>query len=191
MQIQVHGHQIDVGDALREHIETSLSSSVEKFIDRPFDANVYISKQRNTFHVQCSVHVGAGITVQSHANSDEPYVAFDSAVERLETQLRRNKRRLKNHHKSQRSLRTESLMAQNYVLAAEPEDDDPEGPTEPAIIAETHTQISLLTVGEAVMRMDLEDTPAFMFRNKSHGRLNMVYRRPDGNVAWLDPQIAE
>ncbi len=192
MQIQVHGNQLDVGDALREHVEESLGASVTKYFDRPFEANVYFSRQKNTFHVQCSVHIGAGINVQSHFDANDPYVAFDNAVDRLQTQLRRYKRRLKNHHKSQRSLRSEDLIAQNYVLAAEPEGaEESDEPMEPAIIAETNKQISTLTVGEAVMRMDLEDMPAFMFRNKSHGRLNMVYRRPDGNVAWLDPQIAE
>lgn len=192
MQIQVHGQQIDVGDALRQHIDDSLTVCVSKFFDRPFDANVYLSKQRNNFHVQCSVHIGAGITVQSHADAGDPYVSFDNAVSRLETQLRRYKRRLTNHHKSQRAQRAENLMAQNYVLAADADEgEELEEATEPAIIAETHTQVSTLTVGEAVMRMDLDDMPAFMFRNKSHGRLNMVYRRPDGNVAWLDPQISD
>lgn len=192
MQIQVHGNHLDIGDALREHVEESLGASVAKFLDRPFEANVYFSRQRNTFHVQCSVHIGAGINVQSHFDASDPYVAFDSAMERFETQLRRYKRRLKNHHKSQRSVRSEDLIAQNYVLASEPEGaEESDEPMEPVIIAETNKRISTLTVGEAVMRMDLEDMPAFMFRNKSHGRLNMVYRRPDGNVAWLDPQIAD
>lgn len=178
---------------MRDHVEDKLEGIVGKFFDRPFDANVYFSRQRSMFHVQCSVHIGAGITVQGHYDSDDPYTAFDFAAARLEKQLRRYKRRLTNHHRAQKSDRFDTTPAQSYVLAEEDyeEFNEPDVPKEPAIIAEIESQIETLTVGEAVMRMDLEDIPAFMFRNKSHGRLNMIYRRPDGNVGWLDPRTAD
>jgi ribosomal subunit interface protein len=188
MQVLITGKQIDVGEALRTHVEDRLTIGVGKYFDRAIDAHVVFSRQGPRYRVDCAVHVGAGINVQSHAEVDEIYASFDVAADRIEKRLRRYKRRLRNHHKAPQG---ESLPAQAYVIEAEAEDAvEPENAHEfqPVIVAEASTEIAQLTVGEAVMRMDLANLPAMMFRNSGHGGLNVVYRRPDGNIGWIDPQ---
>ncbi len=150
------------------------------------------SRQGPMYRADCSVHVGSGITLQSHGEAGEIYSSFDVAADRVEKRLRRYKRRLRGHP---RSNPEEAIAAQSYVIAPDTEvaeGVDDEGWQEgeenhPVIIAETATKIDSLTVGEAVMRMDLADLPALMFRNRAHGGLNVVYRRPDGNIGWIDP----
>jgi hypothetical protein len=137
-----------------------------------------------------AVHIGRGIQIQAQGDADEPYPAFDTAAEHLAKRLRRYKSRLRDHHK--RSGPTaETLLARQVILAADDSDrelaeDDVAG--SPAVVAEMTTEIASLTVSEAVMRMDLADQPALMFRNSSHDGLNMIYRRSDGNIGWIDPR---
>ena len=187
MQVTVKGKQMDVGDSLRGQVETRLEGSVSKYFNNPIEATVVFAKIRNGFEADSSVHIGSGITLQSHGEGDDAHVAFDSALERLEKQLRRYKRRINDHHKSPRGKTT---PAQSYVLAPEAEDDSDSEADAPLIIAEGTTDLPEVTVGEAVMRMDLADAPVFMFHNSAHGHLNVVYRRADGNVGWIDPSPA-
>ena len=188
MQVLITGKQLSVGEALRTHVEGRLSLGVAKYFDHAIDAHVVFSREGPLIRTDCSVHVGSGINVQSHAEIDEIYASFDVAADRIEKRLRRYKRRLRSHHKAGPR---ESEPVASYVIAAEHEDaQEPDGPDgfQPVIVAETTTQISLLTVGEAVMRMDLANLPVMMFRNSAHGGLNVVYRRQDGNVGWIDPR---
>ncbi len=140
----------------------------------------------------------AGFSVQSGGEAEDAYVAFDSAAERIDKRLRRHKRRLKNHHHAKESEAQADQDATAYVLAADDDDvpadatdgaEAPEG--EPLVIAEMRTSIPQLSVSEAVMRLDLTDLPALLFRNSARGNLNVVYRRGDGNVGWIDPDLAE
>lgn len=187
MKISVQGKQLDVGDALRERIESTVEQIAAKYFSNPIDATVTMSRDASVFRADVIVHVGKGISVKSEGSNNDPHVAFDGAAERIDKQLRRYKRRLRDHH---RGHSEEALPAAQYVLAAEAEDSpEPEAVDgwEPVVVAEMATEIEMLTVGEAVMRMDLASAPALMFRNRAHGGLNMVYRRPDGNVGWVDP----
>lgn len=191
MEIQVHGKQIDVGDALRAHVTDRLADGVDKYFDSAVDGHVTLSRDAHLVRVDCGVHVGHGIRLQSHGEASDPYAAFDQALERIEKRLRRYKRRLKDHHRRKTSgekAEMEMIRAASYVLAGEDEDAAAE-PVEdqPIIIAEAMTEIPMATVGEAVMRMDLADASVMMFRNAGHGGLNVVYKRPDGNVGWIDP----
>jgi len=191
MQVQVSGKQIDIGDALRGHVQGRLEALVTKYFDRAIDAGVVFTREAHLFSADCAVHVGSGISVKASGSAAEIYASFDAALERIEKQLRRYKRRLRNHHAARRDRGGEVEPAQAYVLAAEPDGHDEE-PVElkPVIVAETAVEIDTLTVGEAVMRLDLADQPALMFRNRSHGGLNMIYRRPDGTIGWVDPAKA-
>ncbi|MEQ8814446.1 MAG: ribosome-associated translation inhibitor RaiA [Thalassobaculum sp.] len=187
MKISVQGKQLDVGDALRERIESTVEQIAAKYFSNPIDATVTLSRQGPGFKADINVHVGKGISVTSEGTNGDAHAAFDGAAERIDKQLRRYKRRLRDHH---RGHSEEAAPAAQYVLAAEA-DDTPEPETvdgwEPVVVAEMETTIEVLTVGEAVMRMDLASAPALMFRNRGHGGLNMIYRRPDGNVGWVDP----
>lgn len=187
MHISVKGKQLDVGVAWRGHVEENLPAVVGKYFDKAQDAQVTLTKQGSTFSVDLVVHVGKRILVQSHGATGDAYSAFDEAAEHLAKRLRRYKRRLRDHH-HQRPDQADTLLAQQYVLAGEDSESESEERDEPMVIAEMETVIETLSVGEAVMRMDLANLSAMMFRNRAHGGLNMVYLRGDGNIGWVDPR---
>ena len=195
MQISITGKQMDVGDALRSHTEGTLPTTVEKYFGNAMEGHVVFSRDGPLFRADISVHVGRGIVVQGQAAHADPHAAFDSASERIGKQLRRHKRRLRNHHNRVKDGNLETVPAQQYVVAPDDWSEDDDGASgaadPPVVIAEMTTEIATLTPGEAVMRLDLADIPAMMFRNSSHGGLNVVYRRPDGNVGWIDPRNIE
>lgn len=186
MQTTVTGHQIDIGAALRAHIEDSLDATVDKYFGDAVEATVVMSRESHQFRADISVHVFRGLHVRGHDVADDAYAAFDIASAHIGKRLRRHKRRLRDHHNSKRVVDT--LPAQQYVLAGYDADEGGEAAGDnPVIIAEDTTHIEELTVSEAVMRLDIADLPALMFRNAGSGGLNVVYRRADGNVGWIDP----
>lgn len=192
MNLTVKGKNIDVGDALKTRASESLDHIFGKYFSNPIEANVTMSKQAHLFTAQISVHVGRGILLQSEGAADQANSAYDIAAETLARRLRRYKRRLRDHH---RALSEDRRTSQYTVLAQEPEEaEEPEaghgsGDTNPVVVAEMQTTIPTLTVGEAVMRLDLANQQAMMFLNRAHGGLNMVYRRNDGNIGWVDPGL--
>ncbi len=187
MKLSVKGKQIDVGDALRQHVETQLGEIVGKFFGQSLEASVTFSREAHMFRADITVHAGRGLMLQSNGSASEPYPAFDQAAERISERLRRHKNRLKKHH--QETKPSEAVEAHAFVLNAEQADAaEGEGTADnPLVIAEMTMPIEVLTVSEAVMRLDLGDLPALMFRNRAHGGLNMIYRRPDGHIGWVDP----
>lgn len=196
MKITVTGKNIDVGDALRTHIEGRLGEGLVKFFNDTHEAGVILTKEKYFFTADCTVHAGHDLYLQSHGEAEDVYAAFDAAADKLEKRLRRYKRRLSDHHKQRLEREQQEWRAAAYVLAGPAEEQDEieaegENGVEPVIIAETTLNIPELTVGEAVMRMDLADQPAFMFRNSAHGGVNVVYRRTDGNIGWVDPANAK
>lgn len=189
MQLIVKGKQLDVGDALRTHVADSLSTTVGKYFTKPLEANVVFSREAHLFKADIQVHVGRGIMVQSASEATEPYPAFDTACDKIAKRLRRYKSRLRGHHNGEG---TEALPARYQILEAEGDTQHVDGEevaeaVHPVVIAEMQTHIETLTVSEAVMRMELGELPALMFRNRAHGGMNLVYRRTDGNVGWVDP----
>ena len=189
MQLSVQGRQIDVSDAFRNHVEDALGTIFNKYFGDAIEASVTLSREAHLLKAVVTAHVGRNIQLTAQVEADAPYTAFDMAADRLSKRLRRHKRRLRDHHKADSGL--ESIPAQQYILAGitvEHEEDAPAADGQPAVVAEMTTEVPTLTVGEAVMRMDLAELPAMMFRNKAHGGLNMIYRRPDGNIGWVDPR---
>jgi len=202
MQLTVTGKQIEIGDVLRRHIESSLGSILDKYFKTAIEAHVVLSKEAYLSRAEISIHIGRGIVVNARAASAEVYPGFDAAAERLAKQLRRYKRRLRDHHaKAREGVGVGgSERATDYVLAPindEAEGDEPEdygveadgADGAPAVIAEMSTDLPSLTVGEAAMRLDLAEASVLLFRNRSHGELNLVYRRADGNIGWIDPEL--
>jgi ribosomal subunit interface protein len=187
MQIQITGKHIDVGDALRSHIETKLQSFRDRFFEGSVHGHVTLEKRRSFFLTDCTLHLATGLVLQSHAEEATAMASSDAAMAHLEKQLKKYKQRLKDHHRNPRTDRTQR-NASAYVI---PHDDDHEG-DEPSgmhapVIAETATKIPELSVSEAVMQLDISTTNFVLFHNSKEGRLNVVYRRPDGNIGWLDP----
>ncbi len=187
MRYKISGKQIDVGDALKTHVEQELASVVEKYAERPTDAHVVFSKNAAAFACEATVHLSTGLTAQASGQAHEIYAAFDACSEKMEKQLRRYKRRLKDHHRA-RAEPVELSGASAYILASETEggDSEPES-LQPIIVAEMETRIPSLSVGEAVMQMELAGVPVLVFRNEGKDGLNVVYRRDDGNIGWIDP----
>lgn len=186
MQLSVNGKQVDVGDALRSHIEESLPTAVGKYFDHSTDSQVTVAKENHNFRVDIQVHVGKRVLVQGQGNTGDAYSAYEEALEHVSKRLRRYKRRLRDH---KGRAQDETLPALQYVLQAEPENhEEPDG-DQPIIVAEMPAEIETMSVGEAVMRMDLANVPAMLFRSSKHGGLNLVYQRQDGNIGWVDPEI--
>ena len=190
MQLSVQGRQIDVSDAFRNHVEDALGAIFNKYFGDAIEASVTLSREAHLLKAVVTAHVGRNIQLTAQGEAEAPYTAFDMAADRLSKRLRRHKRRLRDHHKAESGL--ESIPAQQYILSGIPAEDGEEDAKavegQPAVVAEMTTEVPTLTVGEAVMRMDLAELPAMMFRNKAHGGLNMIYRRSDGNIGWVDPR---
>ncbi|HAJ90707.1 MAG TPA: ribosome-associated translation inhibitor RaiA [Rhodospirillaceae bacterium] len=198
MELAIHGKQMDVGDALRTHVTTRLEDINSKYFNRAIDVNVTFSPESHSFiksHV--SLRVGRDIMVQASAIEPNAYAAFDSAAEKVAKQLGRYKRRLRDHHERlEQSPEAELTKARDYILAIKEidglsdkdvEDEDVPHGNDPLIIAEAAMHIQKMSVSDAVMRMDLSGQSALLFRNPKNNRLNMVYRRTDGNIGWVEP----
>lgn len=187
MRIRISGKQIDVGEALSAHVENRLSQAIGKYFDRPVDGVVVFSRDGHGFRCDASVHLSASLTAKAQGSGSEIYEAFDRTAERIEKQIRRHHRRLKNHH-NDKAERIEAFAAPSYVLKAREDDDGAVAANgEPVIVAELQTDIHLLSVSDAVMRMELAHAPFLMFKNAANGRLNVVFQREDGNIGWIDP----
>ena len=188
MHYQITGKQIDVGQALQTHVETELSEILDKYAGRPTDANIVFSKSGHEYVCETTVHLSTGLTAQAKNHATEIYAAFDGCSEKMDKQLRRYKRRLKDHHK-ERSQPVELSDAGSYILASTDESDDaPNDAVSGMIVAEMEMKIQSLSVGEAVMQMELADKQMLVFRNEKHNGINVVFRRDDGNIGWVDPR---
>ncbi|MBL3584862.1 ribosome-associated translation inhibitor RaiA [Rhodovulum sulfidophilum] len=185
MLYQISGKQIDIGEALQTHVKDELTVAVSKYADRATDANVVFSRNAHQFVCEATVHLSTGLTAQASAQATEIYAAFDSCCDKLEKQLRRYKRRLKDHHR-ERSEPVELSGGSAYILASTEEGDESDS-LQPMIIAEMETQIPSISVGEAVMQMELRGAPLLVFRNEKTGKINVVHAREDGNVGWIEP----
>lgn len=187
MRYQISGKQIDIGAALQTHVQAELGSVVDKYAERPTDANIVFSKSGHEHVCEATIHLSTGLTAQAKAHEPEIYAAFDSCAAKMEKQLRRYKRRLKDHHR-ERSEPVELSNASSYILASDQVSESQEPETlQPMIVAEMETKIPSLSVGEAVMQMELAGAPVLVFRNEAKDGLNVVYRREDGNIGWIDP----
>ena len=187
MRYQISGKQIDIGEALQIHVKTELDIVIQKYAERPTDANIVFSRSAHEYVCETTIHLSTGLTAQAKAHATEIYAAFEACSTKMEKQLRRYKRRLKDHHKD-RVQPVELMGASSYILASEDSPDAAEPETlQPIIVAEMETQIQSFSVGEAVMQMELAGAPVLVFRNESNDGLNVVYRRDDGNIGWIDP----
>ena len=189
MRVQISGKQIDVGDALQSHVKDMLALTLEKYSQRPTDALATFSRDAHEYVCEATVHLSSGMTASAKARATEIYAAFDGCAEKLDKQLRRYKRRLKDHHR-ERQEPVEFGGGSSYILAApeEASDDEPDS-LAPMIIAEMEAKIPALSVGEAVMQMELVGGQLLVFQNEKHRGVNIVFRRDDGNIGWIDPRL--
>jgi ribosomal subunit interface protein len=187
MRYQISGKQIDIGMSLQTHVRTELDEVVQKYAERPTDALVVFSKSAHEFACETTVHLSTGLIATAKAKDTEIYAAFNSCCAKMEKQLRRYKRRLKDHHKD-RTQPVELFGGSSYILASDDGTEQSEPETlQPVIVAEMEAKIPSLSVGEAVMQMELAGVPVLVFRNENKDGVNVVYRRDDGNIGWIDP----
>jgi ribosomal subunit interface protein len=194
MQVQISGKHVDVGEALRTRISDHLLGSIGKYFERGGDADVVLSRDGHGFRIDCVVSLASGQRLQSHGLGMDAHGAFDQALAKIETRIRRYKRRLKSHSVAAEAKAAE--VAASYVLRAPDDADDiddwddesPGHPPAAMVIAESQEELRTMTVSMAVMDLDLTEQPAIVFRNAAHGGLSVVYRRVDGNIGWIDPQ---
>ena len=188
MRYQISGRQIDIGEALQTHVKAELGEVVEKYAQRPTDAVIVFSRAAHEYVCESVIHLSTGLTAQAKGHATEIYAAFESCREKMDKQLRRYKRRIRNHHNT-RTAPVEFAQGSSYILApTEEPEDDTDDLTQPIVIAEMETKIPAVTVGEAVMMLELGGQKMLVFRNEGHGGVNVVYRRDDGNIGWIDPR---
>ncbi len=192
MHVTVAGKQVETGEALKVHVRDGLEIITRKYFDHALEANVTFHRSRAHFACDINLKAGRGLTMRAEGEGPDAHRAFEEAAEHLAKRLRRYRRRVNEHARSFATGREAEPPAgrERVLQAIEDEGEEPvagNGADHGAIIAEHPTDITLMTVGEAVMRMDLGQVPVLMFRNKSTRALNVVYRRGDGHVGWIDP----
>jgi len=191
MEIRVSGHQVDTGDALRAHVDERLTGIADKYFSRSISANVTFSRgpHDNGFRCDIVAHVMQGVILKGSGQAMEAHPAFDQAADRIETQLRRYMRRLKDRNSASNGLNGFDQAAGYTVFQPTPAEEEVEG-EHPVVIAETRVDVPDASVSDAVMMLDLRNTTALLFRNVGTGTFNMVYRRDDGTIGWVEPQRA-
>ena len=192
MEIRVSGHQVDTGEALRQHVEGRMSAIADKYFERALSSHVTFGKGPHDHAFTCDIvaHVMQGVILKGSGQAQDAHPAFEQAADRIEKQLRRYMRRLKDRHSTAADRDTLVRVdgEASYTVFAPPLDDHEEPSDNPPIVAETRVDIPDASVSDAVMLLDLRDTPALLFRNSGTGNFNMVYRRQDGTIGWVEPK---
>ena len=198
MSLRVSGKNLDIGNALRTHIHARIETATSKYFPGKYPntilGHVTIEPEGAGFRTDCTLHLKSGITLQANADAHDPYASFNRAADRIEKRLQRHKSRLRKQHGSDADTETAQAgtvsMATDYVLAAPTEDEEEIGDFEAVVIAESPLRLKQMPVADAVMELDLSGAPVMVFRHAAHGRLNIVYRRMDGHIGWIDPVAA-
>jgi len=191
MQIQIASKGIDVSQALRARISERLEEMMDKYIHREGDAQVSVSREGSGFRTLCSVHLPSGATMEAQGKAQEAYPATDEALEHMEKRLRRYKRRLKDHSQKAKAKEAAMFVLENPIASDDGLEDEEavsDLTDEPMVIAESTRQIKTLTPGMAALELGLADSGVVIFHNARHGRLNVVFKRADGHIGWVDPK---
>ena len=186
MNIQFTGKNVDPGEAYKTYVSEKFVSNLEKYIGPDVSGHVRLERERNHFRTECSIRLRSGLLLEARGDAADAYASADAAVEHLEKRVRRHKRRLKSHHNG-RDVPLNEVAAWDYTVRADTNDEESED-HHPVIVAESERGILELPVSEAVMHLDLTESSFLVFKNAGHGGLNIVYRRPDGHIGWIDPK---
>jgi ribosomal subunit interface protein len=190
MSLRISGKHMEIGDAFRTRIENRIGDAVDKYFDGGFSGRVTVEKAGSRFTADCSIHIDTGMVLQATGQAQDPQLAFDGAAERIEKRLRRYKRRLKSHNNGGGNGVDAIDMAYRIMSPVGDEDDEVPDDYAPAVVAESTVALQTMSVATAVIELDTKDTPVVVFRNAGTDSVNIVYRRPDGNIGWIDPSSA-
>lgn len=188
MNLRVSGKNLDLGESLRTRVSARIEDAVDKYFGGGWSGHVTVGPEGAGFRTECVLHLDSGIVLQAQGEAHDPVASCDDVADRIEKRLRRYKRRLKDHRSETKEAAPEpASLVMDYVLSAPDIDSDAEESWNPAVIAESTSSLSQMTVRDAVLQLDFTGAPALAFRNAGHGRVNMVYRRADGHIGWIDP----
>jgi ribosomal subunit interface protein len=195
MPFRISGKNIELGEALRDRVDARVKDALGKFFDGGYSGHVTVGREAFGFHTECVVHLDSGIMLRADSMAADAYLSADQAAEKLEKRLRRYHRRLKDHRaesrRDGRDVEVSGDLAASYVIAALDDDADAKSDAfSPVIVAETTTAFRRLSVSDAVIELDMTGASVVVFRHAGHGRVNIVYRRADGNIGWIDPPAA-
>ena len=185
MSLRISGKHMDVGDALRGRIEDRIEDAVGKYFGHGYSGHVTMEKQGAFFLADCLLHLDSGVTLQASGKENDAHMSFDRACDRIEKRLRRYKRKLKDHHAEGQS--PDQISAAYTIMSTPGEDEEVAEDFAPVVVAESATSVRTQTVAMAVMQLELMDEPVNVFKNAATGGVNIVYRRSDGNIGWIDP----
>ncbi len=186
MAVVISGKQMDLGNSLKSHIENDIMATVSRYIDGDIDATVTVSKDTHVFRTDIQIHVGKHIDVHANGNDADAHKSVEVALSKLDAQIRRYKTRLVNLRRKKEDHPKIVETVQKFIVQRQEEDSSEDNPI---VIAEVPKEILTLTVGDAVMKMDLSEYPVLVFKNAANGQLNVVYKRPDNNIGWIDPSL--
>jgi len=182
MSLIVSGKHMNVGDALTSRIEERMDEAVSKYFGNGYSGQVTLEKEGNWYDCDCMIHLDSGMVLQATAKTVDPKSSFEDAADKIEKRLRRYKRRLKDHH-------TTGIAKEAFYSVVERPDEEEEVTEDynPVVIAESTTSVNTQSVAQAVVQLDLTDRPVVVFKNAANGEINVIYRRSDGNIGWVDP----
>ncbi len=190
MSLRISGKQMDIGEAFRTRISDRVGEAIEKYFDGGYSGHVTVEKSGSRYSADCLLRLDSGMSLQATGQAQDPQAAFDAAAERLDKRLRRYKRRLKAHPSGNNNGIAEETLDYRVFSAVAEEDEEVSEEYAPAIVAETALSLKTMSVATAVIELDTKDSPVFVFRNAGDERVNIVYRRADGNIGWIDPMSA-
>lgn len=188
MSLRVSGKNMDVGESLRTTAEDHIDAVVSKYFDGGYDGQLTLEPEGNGFKADCMVHLDTGVVLAASASAHDATSAYESMAQHIEKRLRRYKRKLKNHRRNNGSAGGDGYA--DYVIAFSDDADELDENDAPPVIAETTQNLRTMSVGEAVMELDLSQSDVIVFRHAGHGGMNVVYRRADGNIGWIDPALS-
>lgn len=193
MTIRVSGKNLDIGDSLRAEVEARVGAALGKYADGRGSGHVVVSRDGSGFRTECVVNLGSGMTLESAGLANDAYASFDQSALRIEKRMRRHKRRIKDRLGDGGAAKgaTAAVAETAYSILEAPDDEAETEEYHPVVIAETTRPMSRLSVSEAVIELDLSGAPVVVFRHAGNGRVNVVYRRGDGSIGWVDPPSAD
>lgn len=188
MTLRISGKNLDIGEALRTHVHARVTEALGKYFDGAYNGHVTVEREGIGFHTECLLHLATGLTLQAEALAHDAHASVDQAAERLSKRLRRYKGRLRDYRHGANVSAPEDFAATSYVIASPESEHEDEVPHDftPVVIAEQTAGLRRLSVSEAVVDLDLTGAPVLVFQHAGHGRVNVVYRRPDGHIGWID-----
>jgi ribosomal subunit interface protein len=188
MSLRISGKHMELGDSFRSQISSRIGNAIDKYFDGGFSGNVVVEKSGSRYAADCNLHLDSGVMLQAEGQAQDPQGAFEKAFERIEKRLRRYKRKLKDRHVDQ--VQPDDISYRVMESVSEEDDIEVSADYAPAIVAESTVALKTMSVAAAVMELDMKDSPVFVFRNASNKHVNIVYRRNDGNIGWIDSSAA-